>query len=61
MTIWREDGTTEAEVLEASVRAKDVKACRAYLQLFLDGKPIDQYDVLRALTVVTMDAVRKQP
>jgi hypothetical protein len=58
MSLFIKRQPTQGEVLLPLVMAQDLKACQAYLQLFLDGEPIEQWDILRALTVVTMAAVR---
>jgi hypothetical protein len=47
---------TPAEVadLEARVLAKDFDASLQYLRRFVNGDPIDQYTVLRALALVSV-------
>lgn len=40
--------------LEARVLAKDFDASLQYLRRFVNGDPIDQYTVLRALALVSV-------
>ena len=53
MTLFDRTPVDQAE-LEARVLAKDFGAALDYLRRFVNGDPIDQYTVLRALALVSV-------
>jgi hypothetical protein len=57
MTFLSRTPADQAE-LEARVLAKDFDASLQYLRRFVNGDPIDQYTVLRALALVAVSEYR---
>jgi hypothetical protein len=57
MTFFNRTPAAQAE-LEARVLAKDFDAALQYLRRFVNGDPIDQYAVLRALALVSVSEYR---
>ena len=57
MTFFNRTPADQAE-LEARVLAKDFDAALQYLRRFVNGDPIDQYTVLRALALVSVSEYR---
>jgi hypothetical protein len=54
MTLFNRTAPEQAD-LEARVLAKDFDAALLYLRRFINGDPIDQYTVLRALALVNVN------
>jgi hypothetical protein len=57
MTLFNRTSPEQAD-LEARVLAKDFGAALDYLRRFVNGDPIDQYTVLRALALVAVSEYR---
>jgi hypothetical protein len=45
----------QQQQLEAELLQRDANAAISYLRRFVDGEPIDQWHVLRALTLAVID------
>ena len=50
----------QQQQLEAQLLQRDRQAAAAYLRRFVDGEPIEQWHVIRALTLTVLDQSRDE-